>query len=108
MEIRRSYVYAGDRRVHYRRAGTGPPLVMLHASPGSSYVLEPLIMLLAGSRTVIAIDTPGYGESEGLGIEEPEIHAFASALVDTLDALGLGRFARGAQLGSSYPLRVLA
>ena len=92
MEIKRRYAYAGDRRVHYRLAGTGPPLVMLHASPGSSYVLEPLIALLAGSRTVIAIDTPGYGESEGLGIEEPEIGAFAAALVDTLDALGLDRF----------------
>ena len=92
MGIKRRYAYAGDRRVHYRRAGTGPPLVMLHASPGSSYVLEPLIALLARSRTVIAIDTPGYGESEGLGIEEPEIEAFAAALVDTLDSLGLDRF----------------
>ena len=92
MEIKRRYVYAGDRRVHYRRAGAGSPLVMLHASPGSSYVLRPLIELMAGSRTVIAIDTPGYGESEGLDIEEPEIDAFAEVLVDTLDALDLDRF----------------
>ena len=63
---KRRYVYAGDRRVHYRRAGAGPPLVMLHASPGSSYVLRPLIELMARSRTVIAIDTPrlrGVGRS---------------------------------------------
>ncbi len=92
MDIKRRYVYAGARRVHYRRAGTGPPLVMLHASPGSSYVLEPLMRLLAESRTVIAIDTPGYGESEGLDIEEPEISAFGAVLVDTLDALDLDRF----------------
>ena len=91
MTIKRRYIYAGDRRVHYRRAGSGPPLVMLHASPGSTYALEPLISLLSKSRTVIAIDTPGYGESAGIDIEEPEISHLASVLVDTFDALGLGR-----------------
>ena len=91
MTIKRCYVYAGDRRVHYRRAGSGPPLVMLHASPGSTYALEPLISLLSESRTVIAIDTPGYGESAGIGIEEPEISDLATVLVDTFDALELGR-----------------
>ena len=29
------------RRVHYRRDGEGPPLVMLHSSPSSSKQLEP-------------------------------------------------------------------
>ena len=91
MDIRRRCVYAGDRRVHYRRAGSGPPLVMLHASPGSTYALEPLIALLGETRTVIAVDSPGYGESAGLGLEEPETEDFAAALVETFDALGLDR-----------------
>ena len=63
MTIKRHYAYAGERRVHYRRAGEGAPLVLLHASPGSSAGLVSLIEDLAEHYTVIAIDSPGYGES---------------------------------------------
>jgi pimeloyl-ACP methyl ester carboxylesterase len=87
--ITRHYAYAGERRIHYRRAGGGPPLVLLHASPGSSAGLESLILELAGNHTVIAIDTPGYGESEALDIDRPSIGDYAQALVPTLDALNL-------------------
>lgn len=86
------YAQAGERRIHYRRAGDGPPLVMIHASPGSSWALEPLIARLSERYTVIAPDTPGYGESTPLEAEEPEIGDFADALGETLDALGLSRF----------------
>ena len=87
--ITRHYAYADERRIHYRRAGSGPPLVLLHASPGSSAGLESLIVELAENHTVIAIDTPGYGESEALGIDRPSIGDYAQALVPTLDALTL-------------------
>jgi pimeloyl-ACP methyl ester carboxylesterase len=89
--IKRRYAYAGERRIHYRRAGTGSPLVLLHASPGSSFSLETLIGRLAANYTVIAPDTPGYGESAGLGLAQPEIADYAAALAETLDALKLGR-----------------
>lgn len=88
-DIKRHYAYVGERRIHYRRAGHGPPLVLLHASPGSSYGLESMIRALAGQHTVIAIDTPGYGESAALDLEQPEIDAYAAALAKTLDALNL-------------------
>lgn len=87
--ILKYYAYAGDRRIHYRRAGDGPPLVMIHASPGSSWSLEPLIARLSERYTVIAPDSPGYGESSPLEPEEPEIGDFADALAETLDALGI-------------------
>jgi pimeloyl-ACP methyl ester carboxylesterase len=91
MTIERHYLYVGERRVHYRRAGSGPPLVMLHAAPNSSLVLEPLIAPLAEARTVIALDAPGYGESEPLALRRPTIRDYAHALGETLDALGLDR-----------------
>lgn len=62
---------------------------MLHASPGSSYALEPLIERLASTRTVIAIDTPGFGESEALTMAEPLCADYAMALEETLDAMDL-------------------
>jgi pimeloyl-ACP methyl ester carboxylesterase len=89
MIIKRHYAYAGERRIHYRRVGSGPPIVMLHASPGSSWGLESLMLELAAGHTVIALDTPGYGESQGLAVEQPAIGDYADAMPATLDALGL-------------------
>lgn len=90
MPVVRHYAYTGNgRRVHYRRVGEGPPLVMLHSSPSSSHGLVPRMLQLARGHTCIALDTPGYGESEGLVCERPAIADYADALAETLDALGL-------------------
>ncbi|MCC5861769.1 MAG: alpha/beta fold hydrolase [Gammaproteobacteria bacterium] len=89
--IRRHFVEVAGRQVHYRRIGTGPPLVMLHASPVSSQSLEQRMRPLAGRWTVIALDTPGYGRSAPLPQPQPEITDYAGALEQTLQALGLQR-----------------
>src|SRR5690606_14891693 len=66
-EITRHFAYTQDgRRIHYRRAGSGPPLVLLHASPSSSRVQIPLLRAWADDFTVIALDTPGFGLSDPL------------------------------------------
>jgi haloalkane dehalogenase len=50
----------GERQVHYRRAGSGSPVILLHQSPTSSREYIPLIQELAGKGfTVFAPDTPG-------------------------------------------------
>lgn len=87
--ITRHYAYVGSRRVHYRRAGSGPPIVLVHESPQSSFVLEPLMRRLAVAFTVIAPDTPGAGESEPLSTERPAIGDYAVALGETLTTLGI-------------------
>jgi O-antigen/teichoic acid export membrane protein len=43
MRITRHFVTVGRRRVHYLRAGSGPALALLHASPCSAKVLRPLL-----------------------------------------------------------------
>jgi pimeloyl-ACP methyl ester carboxylesterase len=97
--IRRAFADLADGQVHYRhagpdpvsRSGTGVPLVMLHASPGSSKQLEPLIAALAGTRRVVAPDTRGNGDSTPLDAEVPEIADYARATLAFLDAAGLDR-----------------
>ena len=89
--IKRHYRYSGSRRLHYRRSGTGPPLVMLHAAPGSSFGLRPAISRFADRHSAIALDLPGYGESEPLTVVEPSIADYADWLAEALDALGLER-----------------
>jgi pimeloyl-ACP methyl ester carboxylesterase len=92
--IRRGFADLTDRQVHYRIAGDGKPsLVMLHGSPGSSRQLAGLIEGLAAGRTVLAPDTPGYGDSAmlpGTGREHPPTIAdFSAATLALFDSLGL-------------------
>ena len=84
---------AGLRQVHYRRAGSGSAVLVLHQSPASSAELIPLIHELASHYTVIAPDTPGNGLSTPLPIAHPDMDAFAAALIELLDVLGIARVA---------------
>jgi haloalkane dehalogenase len=87
---------AGARRVHYRRCGSGPALLMVHQSPRSSAEYDALMSAWAEHFTCIAPDTPGFGQSDPLlakGGQSPEIDDFADALVALLDALGLTQVA---------------
>jgi len=49
MTVQRLFVAVGSGQLHYRRAGEGPPVVLLHR--------------LARNFTLVAVDTPGYGLS---------------------------------------------
>ncbi|WP_321327131.1 alpha/beta fold hydrolase [uncultured Parasphingorhabdus sp.] len=80
------------RRVHYRVAGVGPPLLMVHQSPRSSKEYEPLMQKWASHFTCIAPDTPGFGQSDSLH-GRPEIDEYADALVEFLDTLGVKKCA---------------
>lgn len=80
---------ASARRVHYRRAGKGPPLLLVHQSPRSSAEYEPLMLQWGEHFTCIAPDTPGFGQSDPLANPAPEIEDFADALIEFCDAVGL-------------------
>jgi pimeloyl-ACP methyl ester carboxylesterase len=90
--IRRAFADLPDRQVHFRHGGAGEiPLVMLHASPGSSKQLERLISAMATTRRVIAPDTPGNGDSTPLPVESPRMADYAAATLEFLDAQGFGQ-----------------
>ncbi|MGB3807643.1 MAG: alpha/beta fold hydrolase [Erythrobacter sp.] len=84
------------RKVHYRRCGRGPILLMVHQSPRSSAEYEDLMRRWGKHFTCIAPDTPGFGQSDRLAHSDgrdPEIDGFADALCAFLDALGVGQCA---------------
>lgn len=91
MIVRRSFADLPERQVHYRHAGEGRPLVMIHASPGSAKQLEHKIALFSKSRRVIAPDTPGNGDSTPLTLAAPAIPDYAAALVEFLDVMKIDR-----------------
>jgi pimeloyl-ACP methyl ester carboxylesterase len=51
-------------RVRWDVFGGGPPLVLVHGTPFSSYVWRKVVPALAETNTVYAFDLPGYGSSE--------------------------------------------
>ena len=54
-----------DVRMHYVVGGEGPPLVLLHGWPQTWYEWREIMPALAERYTVIAVDLPGLGDSEG-------------------------------------------
>ncbi|WP_449465409.1 alpha/beta fold hydrolase [Stenotrophomonas humi] len=91
--IRRQFVRIGNRHVHYRYAGHGPVLLLLHQSPQNSRMWLSMIKRFADRYTVIAPDTPGFGYSDPLPDDAPGIEQFAHATLEFADALGIDRFA---------------
>lgn len=94
-------------QVHYRMRGEGPPLLALHESPRSSISLLPLLEGLAAHFTVIAIDTPGYGFSDPLPGDAPEMADYVAAVDAVRRALGIARMGlygthTGAAIAASY------
>ena len=106
----------GQRQVHCRVGGSGPLLLLLHQSPQSSRELLPLLRQWSHHFTVLAPDSPGYGLSDPLGVDEASLGDFAEATLEFLDAIGAGKFCVygfhtggmiGIALAERYPERVL-
>ena len=110
MKVTKHFVTVGNRRVHYHRAGEGPPVVLLHASPCSAKVLRLPLEVFAQRFTAIAFDTPGFGLSDLLPLEKPETEDLADALAETLSAMGIEHTAvygrhTGAQIAVEFAAR---
>jgi pimeloyl-ACP methyl ester carboxylesterase len=90
--IKKGFVNVTTGQVHYRMAGSGPPIILLHDSPRSSVLHIPLLEYFSDKFTVIAIDTPGYGNSSALSHDlQPEIPDFADALAETIISFGIDK-----------------
>lgn len=92
IQITRHYATVkGERQVHYRRAGSGNPVILLHQSPTSSKEYTPLIEEIAAlGYTVIAPDTAGNGMTERLPIKDfPDMEDYADGVADLMTELGI-------------------
>jgi pimeloyl-ACP methyl ester carboxylesterase len=76
-------------RVHYRDAGSGPPVVILHGGWGYEiYPFDRQIVALAATHRCVAPDRTGYGGSGRLSRQETDFHRRAAdetfAVIDAL------------------------
>ncbi|MEM9684694.1 MAG: alpha/beta fold hydrolase, partial [Pseudomonadota bacterium] len=84
----RRFVEVNGRTAHVRRGGTatGRPLLLLHRTPGHGGELDDQVKRLARSRTVIAPDLPGSGNSDGLdGMNAASVIDWVECLLSALD-----------------------
>ncbi|HLM25635.1 MAG TPA: alpha/beta hydrolase [Thermoleophilaceae bacterium] len=82
----------------YRRAGEGPPVVLIHGMVNSSRHWEKVALLLAERYSVIAPDLIGHGDSAGPR-GDYSLGAHASRIRDLLAVLGIDR---ATMVGHSY------
>jgi len=76
--------------VYYSEYGHGEPLVLLHANPGDSRDYEAVIPSLAKTYRVLALDWPGYGQSNMPNQpESANVLLFYKVLCEFLDGLSL-------------------
>ena len=78
-------------RVSSLEAGAGEPLVLLHGLGGTKISFLPTIAALAPERRMIAIDLPGFGDSDKPFPAPYDAAFFARWAIATLDALELDR-----------------
>jgi pimeloyl-ACP methyl ester carboxylesterase len=83
-------VSVGDVEIGYRRAGAGPPLVLLHGAVSDSRVWRLALDSFADAFTVVAWDAPGCGGSSDLP-PGAQMADYADCLAGFIGALGLGR-----------------
>ena len=90
MHVTEDAVVVDGLRIAFRRAGDGPPLVLLHGIYGDSRYWLPQLEELSDRHTVVAWDAPGAGNSD----DPPESYTFAEyadCLAGLIRALGAGR-----------------
>jgi len=78
-------------RLSTMQAGAGPPVVALHGLGGTKASFLPTVAALADDYRVIAVDLPGFGESDKPIAAAYDAAWFARAVTDLLDALEIDR-----------------
>jgi haloacetate dehalogenase len=82
--------------IRYRKAGHGPPLLMLHGNPQTHLMWHKIAPNFVDKYTVICPDIPGYGKSFKPKIKENHVsHSkvnMAADIVSFMDLLGFDEF----------------
>lgn len=86
--LRKAYLDTAAGQLHVRRMGAGRPILLLHQSPSSGAMWDPVMPHLARAGfDAVALDMPGHGESYRPA-SPPSIDDYAASTLATLDALG--------------------
>ena len=82
------FVDAARLRWHVQRLGNGPVIVMLHGTGAATHSWRGLAPLLATRFSIVTLDLPGHGFTQGVprgGMSLPAIARAVTALLDRLN-----------------------
>ncbi|MGX1372624.1 pimeloyl-ACP methyl ester carboxylesterase [Streptomyces canus] len=96
------FVVVDGLQIHYKRAGRGPALVLLHGSASSLQHFDRAADLLSESFDVIRPDLPGCGLTGPRSDRDYRIPAYTATVADFLEALAVPHYAvAGNSLGGN-------
>jgi pimeloyl-ACP methyl ester carboxylesterase len=100
------FLGAGGARLHYLDfGGEGLPLVLVHSEAWDACAYKDFGPRFTDRNRVLAITRPGYGQSEGVGLDVP---SQGRSIVDFLDALDIERAAFAGNASTTAELTYLA
>jgi len=85
------FALVDDLHVHYKRAGQGPAVLLLHGSGASLHGFDRVAALLSPSFDVIRPDLPGFGLTGPRPDRDYRIGTYVSFVAGFLQALRLSR-----------------
>src|SRR6202789_1337628 len=88
-DLEEAFVLVDGVKVHYQRAGSGRPLLLLHGLVGSVKNWRQNISFLSRHSTVYAVDLFNMGGSDRVPGLDAGLEATADRLASWMDALGL-------------------
>ena len=104
-DLRRRVRLSGGE-IAYDALGYGPPVILVHGTPGNSYAWRAVASKLAGRFTVYVFDLLGFGESERREGLDVSIAAHARLLAELVESWGLQDPAiAGHDIGGAISLR---
>lgn len=80
-------------RIHFKHAGKGPAVVLLHGSVSSLHHFEQVAAMLSDSFDVIRLDLPGFGLTGPRADRDYRIPAYASAVARFMEMLCVNEYA---------------
>ena len=96
--------------IAYRELGSGPPVLLLHGWPTSSYLWREVMVPIAEGNRVLAIDLPGFGGSDkplgvryGFELFERTLDGFLAAL--GVEEVGLAVHDLGGPVGLHWAVQ---
>jgi pimeloyl-ACP methyl ester carboxylesterase len=102
-------VEVDDLKLAYRELGSGPPVLLLHGWPTSSFLWRDVITPIARQNRVVALDLPGFGASDkplgiryGFDLFDRALDGFLAAL--EIDEVAIAVHDLGGPVGLHWAL----
>jgi pimeloyl-ACP methyl ester carboxylesterase len=100
MQVERGLVRTSYGYVHYRAAGAGAPVVLLHINQQSSALFLELMAVLSNTFRVVAIDYPSCGMSDHFR-SPPAVADYVTSVIEVMDGLDIQETNILAEAGST-------